>query len=192
MTTVLLVLCFVGLQAGFIWARFTVFRIDGPAPRGVRVIEASTLLCITLGVWFIAARGAQPAVLGTAALAVACASAAMFTWALRSVRRRQLSAAFSNDTPAELLRSGAFGLVRNPFYLAYLLAHALPVVASFSAWALLPLAWMGLLYHRAVQLEERKFLSSTLAAEWRGYARRTGRFLPRLPLRRKRREGGLT
>lgn len=192
MTTPLLIMCFVGLQAAFIWVRFTVFRIDGPAPRGVRVIEISTLSCIALGIWFIATRGATPAVQDAVALAVACASAAMFSWAICSVRKRQLSAAFSNDTPAELLRSGAFGFVRNPFYLAYLLAHAVPLVASASVWALLPSAWMGLLYHRAVLLEERKFRCSPLAAEWRRYAQATGRFLPRLTLWRKRREEGLT
>ena len=188
MTTALLILCFTGLQAAFIWARFEVFRIDGPAPPGVRVIEASTLLCIALGITLIASRIPGPALPDAAALGLAIGSAAMFSWALRSVRRRQLSAAFSSDMPAELLRSGAFGFVRNPFYLAYLLAHAVPLAASRSAWAVLPLAWMALLYGRAVRMEERKFLASPLAAEWGRYAQTTPRFLPRLPLRRKDRE----
>lgn len=188
MSTALFTLCFVGLQAAFIWARFTVFRIDGPAPPGVRVIEASTLLCIALGITLIARRSGAHAVLDTAALALACASGAMCSWALRSVRRRQLSAAFSSDMPAELLRDGAFGFVRNPFYLAYLLAHALPLAASRSAWAVLPLAWMALLYGRAVRMEERKFKASPMSAEWGRYAQTTGRFLPRLPLRRKRQQ----
>jgi protein-S-isoprenylcysteine O-methyltransferase Ste14 len=188
MISLLLILCFVGLQAAFIWARYAVFRIDGPTPPGVRVVEASTLSCIGLGAAFIATRDAGPAVLDMAALAVGCASAALFGWALHSVRRWQLSAAFSSDMPAELLRTGAFGFVRNPFYLSYLLAHALPLLVSRSAWALLPLGWMALLYHRAVQMEERKFKASPLAAEWRHYAQTTGRFVPRLPLGRKRQQ----
>ena len=188
MTTALLIQCFVGLQAAFIWARFTVFRVDGPAPPGVRVIEVSTLLCIALGIIFIARRSAGHVVLDAAALAMAFTSGAIFAWALRSVRRRQLSAAFSSDMPAELLRGGAFGFVRNPFYLAYLLAHALPLAASRSAWAALPLAWMALLYGRAVRMEERKFLASPFSVEWVRYAQTTGRFLPRLPLRRKRQQ----
>ena len=35
MTTSLLLLCFLGLQGAFIWARYMVFRIDGPKPPGV-------------------------------------------------------------------------------------------------------------------------------------------------------------
>lgn len=186
MTTALLILCFVSLQAAFIWARFAVFRVDGPAPPGVRVIEASTLLCMVLGIVLIARRSAAHAVVDAAALVLACTSAAMFAWALRSVRRQQLSAAFSRDMPAELLCRGAFGFVRNPFYVAYLLAHAVPLLASRQAWALLPLAWMALLYRRAAQMEEAKFLASPLATNWSRYAQATGRFLPRLPLRRKR------
>jgi protein-S-isoprenylcysteine O-methyltransferase Ste14 len=186
------ILLFVGLQAAFIWARYAVFRIAGPAAPGVRVIEVSTVSSMALGVWFIASREAGSVALDAAALALACASAALFSWAVHSVRRQQLSAAFSNDLPTELLLRGAFRFVRNPFYLAYLLAHAVPFAASRSAWALLPLVWMALLYRRAVRMEEHKFLASPLAAEWQRYAQVTGRFLPRLPLGRtdrKSREG---
>ena len=188
MITALLLLSYIGLQAGFVWARYAVFRIDGPTPPGVRVIEVSTLLSIALGIALIAGRHAGLAVADAAALALAGASAAMFGWALRSVRRRQLSAAFSRDLPAELLRTGAFGFVRNPFYRAYLLAHAVPLLAARSAWGLLPLAGMALVYRRAVQLEERKFVASPLGAEWQRYALSTGRFLPHLPSRHKSRE----
>jgi len=191
MNTGLLVLCYCCLQAAFIWARFIVFRIVRPAPLGVRVIEVSTLLCMGAGIVLMAGRAGRSAAWDGVALATACASAAVFGWALASVRRRQLSAAFSTDQPVELLRCGAFGFVRNPFYLAYLLAHALPLLVSRSAWALLPLAWMGTLYVHAVRREERKFMSSPLAADWLRYAQATGRFVPRLRLPRKR-ERGLT
>ena len=176
---------FCALQLSFIWARFKIFRIDGPAPPGVRLIEASTLLCIVAGMVLIAGRGSDGLLLGAAAVLTGAASAALFAWAVRSVRPRQLTAAFSPDAPVELLRSGAFGLVRNPFYLAYLLAHALPLLASRSLWGLVPLVWMALLYHRAAVLEERKFQAGPLAADYRRYAQATGRFLPRLSLGRK-------
>jgi protein-S-isoprenylcysteine O-methyltransferase Ste14 len=188
MNTALLLFCFLGLQAAFIWARYTVFRIDGPTPPGARLVEVSTVLCIGVGMGLIASRSVVQAVLDVASLAVVCASALMFSWAVRSVRRWQLSAAFSIDMPAELLRGGAFGFVRNPFYLAYLLAHAVPLVGARSVWALLPMAWMAMLYRRAVAVEERKFLNSALAVEWQQYAREIGRFLPKLPLRGKQKE----
>ena len=67
-----------------------------------------------------------------------------------------------------------------PMLCGYLLAHAMPVLASRSPWSLLPLAWMVCIYLRAALLEERKFLNSPLANQYRCYQRRTGRFAPRL------------
>jgi len=180
--TAIAILCYLGLQASFIWARYTRFRVQGPTPRGVRVIEASTLACMALGVWLIAGRAGGHPVVDTAALALALCSALVFAWGCRSVRPMQLAAAFSPDAPAELVRDGAFRLVRNPFYLSYILAHAVPLPASRSAWSLVPLLWMAALYARAAALEERKFLLGPLAGEYRAYARCTGRFLPRWPV----------
>ncbi len=122
----LLLVGFCALQASFIWARFAVFRIDGTTPPGARLIEMSTLLCLAVGIVLIFRRGAlhpYPPLLDGLALLACAASAAIFAWAVRSVRRKQLTAAFSADPPAELLRSGAFALVRNPFYLSYITAR---------------------------------------------------------------------
>jgi protein-S-isoprenylcysteine O-methyltransferase Ste14 len=170
---------FIALQAAFIWARYAIFRVDGPTPTGARAIEVSTLSCIVFGVALVLRHQPDDRTFGALALVAATSSTAVFAWALRSVRPRQLSAAFSGDEPTELLRHGAFRYVRNPFYLAYLLAHAVPLLASRSLWGLV-LAWMSGLYVRATQVEERKFLASPLADEYRRYFQSTGRFVPRV------------
>jgi protein-S-isoprenylcysteine O-methyltransferase Ste14 len=176
--TILLISGFLTLQASFIWARYTRFRVQGATPRGVRVIESSTVACIALGVCLIAQRTEGEVFVDVIAVMLVLGSAVMFAWACRSVQPMQLAAAFTPDTPVELVREGAFRVVRNPFYLSYILAHAVPLAAARSPWALLPLLWMTVLYHRAAILEERQFLASTLAGEYQAYARRTGRFLP--------------
>lgn len=176
----LLLLCFLALQAAFIWARYAVFRIDGPPPPAVRFIEASATACIVAGTWLIWQRADSLLARDLLALAIAACSAAAFTWAVRSIRPRQLTAAFSPDAPTELLQRGAFGAVRNPFYLAYMLAFAVPAVATWSWQGLVPAAWMAAIYLRAVMVEERKFLAGPLADEYRRYCARTGRFLPRI------------
>jgi protein-S-isoprenylcysteine O-methyltransferase Ste14 len=175
MTWVLLALN-VLLHALFIWGRFGVFRIDGKPPRGVRVIEVSAVSCILVGLATIALRDGPDVWCDAASAAVAVLSGGLFSWA--TLKRNRLTAAFSDDTPAELITAGPFRWVRNPFYLSYLLAYTQALLAARSGWAVLPLAWMGVVYGTAVWREERKFLRSELADEYREYARRTGRFIP--------------
>jgi len=178
--TLALVVAFVTLHAAFVWARFAIFRISGHTPAGVRLIEASATASIALGVVLILMRPAGARWLDLLAVVAGVISTALFVWGLRSVRPMQLTAAFSADLPAELVSTGAFAFVRNPFYLAYIIAHALPVAASRSFWAIPAALWMGAIYTRAAILEERKFLASPRADDFRRYAAETGRFFPRL------------
>ena len=178
--TVLLLLCFLGLQAAFIWARYAIFRIVGRTPPAVRFIEASATTCIVAGSFLMARRANGDATLDLLALVLAVCSATLFGWSIRSIRPRQLTAAFSPDAPVELLRTGAFGFVRNPFYLSYMLAYTLPWIVSRSWWGAVLMAYMVAIYVRAALAEEHKFLAGPLAGGFRIYARDTGRFLPRL------------
>ena len=178
-TTVLLLLAMLALHAGFTWARFAVFRIDGATPPGVRLIEIGAAASIAVGAALVAGRGEAHAVLDIVSAVLAAMSAALFAWGLRSIRRQQFSAAFSSDLPVLLVSHGPYRFIRHPFYLAYLLAHAVPLAASRSAWALPGLLLMSGIYLRAALLEERKFLASPLAEAWRQHQQRTGRFLPR-------------
>lgn len=179
--TALLLLAMLALHASFTWARYAVFRIDGATPPGVRLIEIGAAASIAVGLWLVGTRGEARILQDVAAGLLAAASAALFTWGLRSIRRRQFTAAFSSDQPTCLVTHGPYRFIRHPFYLAYGLAHALPLVATGSPWAWPGLLGMGAIYLRAAQLEERKFLASPLAAAWREHQQRTGRFLPRWP-----------
>jgi protein-S-isoprenylcysteine O-methyltransferase Ste14 len=176
--TALLIACFFCLHASFAWGRVQVFRIDGATPPGVRLIEGASAASIATGALLIATRTAPHALFDPLALLCALASAALFAWGVHAVGRRALTAAFSDDSPQRLLTHGPFCLTRNPFYTAYLLGHALPLLATRSAWALPALGVMAAIYVAAVHVEERKFLASPLADDWRAYAARTGRFLP--------------
>lgn len=177
--TTLLLGAFLGLQAGFIWARYAHFRTRGATPRGARLIELSAVAGLALGAWLIAARDGTSLVHDALASVLAAAAASMFLWALNSTRPRQLSVAFTDDAPAELIDTGAFAFVRNPFYVAYMLAFAVPWAASGSLWGLACALWMTVIYRRAALSEERKFIASPLAGEFERYAAETGRFLPR-------------
>jgi len=166
------------LHAAFIWGRNAVFRVDGRPPRGVRIIEFSAALSLIAGGTLIVRRPAVFLPLDLLAVACAVLSGALFAWGVATTRCGQLTAAFSEDAPAELITSGPFRFVRNPFYVSYLLAYLQAVLASRSPWSLLPLLGMWCIYRRAAALEEQKFRRSYLAKTYSRYAACTGRFLP--------------
>ena len=172
------------LHAAFIWGRYIVFRIDGPPARGVRIIEFSAALSMIVGGTLIALRPAVSLPLDLLAVACAVLSGTVFAWGVTTIGCGRLTAAFSDDAPAELITSGPFHFVRNPFYVSYLLAYLQAVLASHSPWAILPLLGMWCIYRRAAGLEEQKFQHSHLAKTYRRYAACTGRFFPLHVLRR--------
>lgn len=177
--TVLLLLAMLALHAGFTWARIAVFRIDGATPRGVRLIEVAAASSIAVGLGLVATRGDASGWQDLAAALLAGASAALFGWGLHTIPRLQFTAAFSDDPPTTLVTRGPYRYIRHPFYVAYVMAHALPLVATGSPWAWPGLLAMAAIYASAARQEERKFLASPMAAAWREHQRRTGWFLPR-------------
>jgi protein-S-isoprenylcysteine O-methyltransferase Ste14 len=186
MTTLLLTLNLL-LHSAFIWGRFAVFRIGDRHPPGAKLVQVSALVCLLFDIVLIARRSGGHSALDPLAVAVCCISGVVFAWAVRTTGLRRLSAVFSGDLPGELIASGPFRYIRNPFYAAYLLVYVQALLASRSWWGALPLALMGSIYYRAALLEEKKFLRSSLASQYRRYIATTGRFLPMLvPLSRAR------
>jgi protein-S-isoprenylcysteine O-methyltransferase Ste14 len=170
------------LHLAFIWARFVVFRVEDRAPAGAQLVQFSAVFGILFDAVLIASRGGPHFAFDPLAIAAGAVSGLIFIWAVRTVGLQRLTAVFSKDAPDELIVSGPFRFVRNPFYLSYMMVYLQALVASRSWWAALPLAGMGWLYYRAALVEENKFLSSHLASEYRLYAARTGRFVPMLVL----------
>ena len=103
---------------------------------------------------------------------------ALFFWAIRTHGERRLSAVFSPDSPQHLVNWGPYRFVRHPFYSAYLLTWIAGFMATGRWWLLPTIVVMVAVYHHASQIEEEKFASSTLAAEYRLYRQSTGRFFP--------------
>jgi protein-S-isoprenylcysteine O-methyltransferase Ste14 len=178
-TTLLLTLNLL-LHSAFIWGRFAVFRLGDRLSSGAKLVQTSALLCILFDALLIVRRSGGHNALDPLAVAVCGISGVVFAWSVRTTGLRRLTAVFSDDLPLEIIVSGPYRFVRNPFYLAYLLVYVQAIVASRSWWATLPLVWMGSIYYRAALLEEKKFLNSRLAPKYRRYIATTGRFLPML------------
>jgi len=170
--------------ASYAWGLARFFWVPREAGgRDTRAIELATAAAMLAHgvalVWFFR----YGALRFAAGLALYAAALAIFWWCVRINSDRPLSLAYSKDRPAHLVTRGPYAVVRHPFYVSYILCWLAGTLASGRAALLVTVAAMAWIYHRAALLEEAKFAASPLAESYRAYARRTGRYLPRLPRR---------
>jgi protein-S-isoprenylcysteine O-methyltransferase Ste14 len=106
-------------------------------------------------------------------------SVLIFLAAIESAKRTRLQRSFVDlPLPDRLITDGPYRWVRHPFCSGYLLgALAAPIAIDDQrlAWIALPLVIVTV---TAAVREERVWLSSVHADEYRTYRRRTGMFLP--------------
>ena len=134
---------------------------------------------ITLLFIYLTFHGVQSLAAQLTGLVMVVASFGFFWAAIRESSRAKLLAAFDEKLPSSLLTTGPYSLVRHPFYTSYLLLWAGWAIATWSIWALPPLAAIIIIYWTAASDEERKFAATPMAEEYAAYAARTGRFFPK-------------
>ena len=176
------VICmFAACFASFIWAMSGgFFRVVERTPRGTVLIQVAGALFLVAHAAALIRPGGVHGPAGIVGLGFYLASLLLFWACIRANRRRPLSLAFSADLPEHLTTYGPYRYVRHPFYTSYSLAWIAGVVASEQWWLAVSVLVMGVIYRRAAEVEERKFLASPLAAEYERYRRSTGMFLPTL------------
>jgi protein-S-isoprenylcysteine O-methyltransferase Ste14 len=106
-------------------------------------------------------------------------AAGLFLAALRANKAKPLSLAGSKDAPEHLNQDGPYARIRHPFYASYFYTWAgSALMGPWWLWSA-PVV-MGALYWHHAGMEERKFLSSPLAPDYRAYMGHAGLFWPRL------------
>lgn len=106
-------------------------------------------------------------------------STVMFVWALRSSQAR-LSEIYSTDSPNFINRTGAYNVVRHPFYTSYLLMYLAGACVTPPPVLLIQTLIMLAFYYHGARFEERKFSESSLAEDYRAYRQEVGMFFPKL------------
>jgi protein-S-isoprenylcysteine O-methyltransferase Ste14 len=175
-----------GVVFGVGWLLIFAFRAEvmraalpyySPAERfWVRAAPLILALHVTVACSFVSLLPTVPRLRG--AVGIALYVAALLFW-LRAraqigpLHRRPLP----DDVPPTLRRDGPFGLVRNPLYLAYLVAGAAPAIVA--ARPVLALTWMmafAALAIRAAQEERR--LHAQLGPAYAAYCREVKSLIP--------------
>ena len=162
--------------ASFSWGTVRHFHSAGPVPRGMRHLEAISIVAMSVFAWIALVQPLSR--LWPAAPVLCLASWALFFWAVRTTRGAGLALAFSGAHPPAVLMSGPYRYVRHPFYTSYLVFWFSTCIATTSG-----LPWIGLLllvicYVIAAREEEKVMSRGRLGADYADYASRTGMFLP--------------
>jgi protein-S-isoprenylcysteine O-methyltransferase Ste14 len=108
------------------------------------------------------------------------ASVALFWWAISASRKARLHFAFATENPHSLVNGGPFQYLRHPFYTSYIIFWIGWGLATWSIWALIPVAGLAAMYTMAALDEEKKFARTELGSEYDRYRRSAGFFWPRL------------
>ncbi|TGQ36429.1 MULTISPECIES: isoprenylcysteine carboxylmethyltransferase family protein [unclassified Mesorhizobium] len=162
----------------YVWSMRAHFQ-SPTMPSGAMVISAvviGTALFFLAILWI----GGQPVSAKICGLAIELASSALFWWAIATSRKARLRFAFDSDNPHSLVTDGPYGYIRHPFYASYIIFWIGWGLATWSIWAVVPVAGIIAIYVIAALDEEKKFSRTTLASAYEVYRERTGRFWPRL------------
>jgi len=139
-------------------------------------VVAVTALFFLAMLWILQ----QPPAALIVGLAIQLASSALFWWAIFRSRKARLRFAFAEDNPHSLVTDGPFGYVRHPFYTSYIIFWIGWGIATWSIWAVVPVAGIFVIYLIAALDEEKKFSRTDLAGAYEAHRKRAGLFWPRL------------
>ena len=162
----------------YVWSLRYHFR-SSKMPSGAVLISAlvvaTMLLLLGLQWW-----KEQPVTAQVLGFGLQMASSALFWWAIAASRAARLRFAFAEERPDSLVTSGPYRYLRHPFYASYVLFWAGWSLATWSVWALVPLAGLVTVYVVAARDEEKKFAATAMAGDYLAYRRRAGLMWPKV------------
>jgi protein-S-isoprenylcysteine O-methyltransferase Ste14 len=162
----------------YMWSARGHFASEGMPP-GARLLTYVVLAC-ALVLFYLLWADTQPEWAQLVGLLLQVASLALFWAAIQASRQRQLLLAFDPGNPRSLVDVGPYRYVRHPFYVSYIILWGGWALATWSPWAIVPLAVMVGIYVYAARDEERKFGLTEMAADYAAYRKRVGFFFPRI------------
>ena len=161
-----------------IWARFRFFRITSNKSKLVSYLNDPAVLVQLVFTYGLLWQADQLSTLKTAVVVVVyCLALALFWWAIKTAGQLDFA---SSDVKGQIFTTGAFGLVRHPFYLSYIMVWITSSTMFGSAYLWVSsFVLIGVYFSSAMQ-EEANILSSEFGEMYKRYKLVTGMFIPRI------------
>ncbi len=141
----------------------------------ISVVVSLTSVFFLILLWI----DSQPVLAQLLGLFIELGGLLLFYAAIRASREARLKLAFDLENPHGLVTEGPYRYLRHPFYTSYLIFWIGWAIATWSAWALIPLIIIAVIYTRAALGEEQKFARTPMAEDYAAYRNRTGFFWPK-------------
>lgn len=147
---------------------------------GNSIIRVASLLSSIVLIYFAIDQMPTPFLIKLLSILITVSAFLMFFLSVKETRGKKFGVAFDASMPNELVSSGIYSKIRNPFYVSYLLYWTSWVVYfQLSLLSIIVLAFFAVVYTKSVLLEER-VLKETFGKDFSNYCAGTGRFLPKI------------
>lgn len=174
----LIALIYGAIIVSLIWARFRFFKITTNKSKLVSYFNDPAVLVqivFTFGSLFqIDALSLQATI---AAILSYSAALFLFWWAIRTAGELDFA---SSEGKGAVITSGAFNLVRHPFYLSYIVVWVTNSVLFNTIYLWISCIVLIGVYLYSAREEEKGFISSAHASDYLEYMSRVGMLVPRL------------
>lgn len=178
----LIAISYTAIVASLIWARFRFFKITSNKSKLVSYFNDPAVLIQIVFTYGLLLSAPSPSFEATiSAFFCYCAALILFWWAIRTAGALDFA---SSEGSGAVITSGAFALVRHPFYLSYIIVWLTNAVLFNSLYLWIScVVLIGVYIYSALE-EEKGFAASAYSAEYLEYMDRVGMLVPRLLNRR--------
>lgn len=176
----LIILVELFLFTGFIWVITRWFKKGNEIKRWeLPIIKTAGLVFIIAHLITAIFYSSQSQTLSAVGLGLLLLSALVFLLSIFSFKKEKPAVAFSHTILTPLKTTGIYKFIRHPFYTSYSLAWLAGTIATQYWLLILSFILMFFIYWRAAKLEERQWLASSAADDYKNYKQQTGMFLPK-------------
>jgi protein-S-isoprenylcysteine O-methyltransferase Ste14 len=175
---ILLASVYTAIVFSLIWARFRFFKINNAKSKMVSYFNDPAVFVQLIFTYWLLWSASSFTLIETAVAGVAYSgSLCLFWWAIRSAGQLDFA---SSGSKGKIITTGAFGLVRHPFYLSYLIiwfTSAL-LLNSIALW-LSTLVLVGV-YLLSAREEEAGMISGDQSSAYLAYRKKVGMLVPKI------------
>lgn len=170
-------LCYSANIASLIWARFFFFEIKSAESRKISYVNDPTVAAqILLTYYFILTQDTHLYASLLSGL-LYLLGLVLFWWSINTAGSLSFA---SGDHSGKLLTTGAYALVRHPFYLSYILVWGSSTLLFNSVLLWITLIILIIVYHQSAMKEESDILNGPHSEDYLKYKARTGMFWPKI------------